>query len=129
MVVGFFPSSNASYLVCTTRTHMHFSADCTVTVLPAKDLHVGTGSTTTLSCLADPGREGESVTWLKGDTRSPVAVNDTRISTTQNNLTISNFHYSTHGGLYSCLVEGSSGHTQLSCPVHLQHASKPCIND
>lgn len=116
------------------HTHAHaytFSADC-VSVLPAKGLHVATDSTATLSCLADPGRERESVIWLKGDTRSPVAVaglNDSRISTTQNNLTISNFHYSTHGGLYSCSVEGPSGHTQLSCPVHLQHASKSCVND
>ena len=93
---------------------------------PRDELYAKTGSTVTLTCSVG-GLGNENVTWLKGDIGSSVAVdslNDSRISTNSNDLTITNYHNSEHGGLYHCAAEGPRGHRQLSCPTHVQHASE-----
>ena len=91
-------------------------------------LFVGTGSDATLTCPTAAESEDENVSWLKGDIGSLTAVdvhNDSRISTANNDLTISDFQNSQHGGSYYCLVDDGQGHRHLSCPLHLQHASEP----
>jgi hypothetical protein len=96
-------------------------------VEPRDGLFAKTGSTVTLTCSVD-GLGNGNVTWMKGDIGSSVSVlslNDSRISTSANNqLTITNYHNSEHGGLYCCAAQGPDNHYQRSCPVHIQHASE-----
>lgn len=104
----------------------HYPAGC-VTVVPGEALYVASGSTARLTCSADWEVGVQRVTWWKGDIGSAIPVrhlNDSRISTSNDSLTINNFHNSEHGGLYSCSVEDPQQHKQLSCPVELRHASK-----
>ena len=93
---------------------------------PGSELYAKTGSTVTLTCSVD-GLGNGNVTWMKGESGSSVSVhslNDSRISTNANDLTITNYHHSEHGGSYYCAAEGPDNHYQLSCPVHVQHASE-----
>ena len=100
-------------------------------MVPRGELYAKTGATVTLTCAAGGvgGLESENVSWLKGDIGSSVPVdslNDSRISTNSNNLTITNYHNSEHGGMYYCTAEGPRDHYRLSCPTHVQHASESC---
>lgn len=110
-------------MVAHTHTNTCKCSGC-VSVEPRDELYAKTGSTVTLTCSVD-GVGNENVTWMKGDIGSSVRVdslNDLRISTDANELTITSYHNSEHGGLYHCTAEGPSGHYRLSCPTHVQHA-------
>lgn len=110
------------------HTHKYILYICSgcLSVEPRDELYAKTGSTVTLTCSVG-GLENGSVTWMKGDIGSSVRVdslNDSRISTESNSLTITNYHNSEHGGSYYCAAQGPDNHHQHSCPTHVQHASE-----
>ena len=94
-------------------------------------VYAKTGSALTLTCAAGVELNGnESVTWMKGDIGSSVPVsslNDSRISTNSNSLSITGYRHSEHGGVYYCVTESPSNHYQLSHPINIHHASESII--